>query len=79
MTGLTEMPGIGDYGPGGTFSAAGAVTVERWAQRHGLGFLSFRALQRDNGGCPGTKGAGTCSGLTQPDRYFSPVLGQFTS
>ena len=79
MVGLTEMPGIDDYGPDETFSTADALTIERWAQRHGLGFLSFWALQRDNGGCPGTKGAGTCSGLTQPDWYFSHVFEQFTS
>jgi hypothetical protein len=40
--------------------------------------LSFWALQRDNGGCPGTKGAGTCSGLTQPTWYFSHTLEPFT-
>jgi hypothetical protein len=78
MIGITEMPGIDDFGADETFSAAGAITVLHWAQRQGIGTLSFWALQRDNGSCPGTKGAGTCSGLTQPDWYFSHVFEHFT-
>jgi hypothetical protein len=78
MVGVTEMPGIDDYGPDETFTQADASTIEHWARRTGLGFLSFWALQRDNGGCPGTKGAGTCSGLTQPTWYFSHVFEPFT-
>jgi hypothetical protein len=78
MIGVTEMPGIDDFGAAETFSQADAVALLHWAQKQGIGFLSFWALQRDNGGCPGTKGAGTCSGLTQPDWYFSNVFEQFT-
>jgi hypothetical protein len=78
MIGVTEMPGIDDFGADETFSTANAVTILHWAQQQGLGFLSFWALQRDNGGCPGTKGAGTCSGVTQPDWYFSHVFEHFT-
>jgi hypothetical protein len=44
----------------------------------GVGTLSFWALQRDNGGCPGTKGAGTCSGIHQPAWYFSHTFEPFT-
>jgi len=79
MIGVTEMPGIDDYGPDETFSTADAVTLLQWAQQQGIGFLSFWALQRDNGGCPGTKGAGTCSGVAQPTWYFSHVFEHFTS
>jgi hypothetical protein len=79
MVGITEMPGIDDFGPDETFSTADAVTVLQWAQQQGIGTLSFWALQRDNGGCPGTKGAGSCSGLVQPDWYFSHVFEPFTS
>src|SRR5580704_10851535 len=61
MIGITEMPGIDDYGPDETFSTTNAVTILRWAQQQGIGMISFWALQRDNGGCPGTQGAGTCS------------------
>jgi hypothetical protein len=78
MIGITEMPGIDDFGADETFSAADAITVLHWAQRQGIGTLSFWALQRDNGSCPGTKGAGTCSGLTQPDWYFSHVFEHFS-
>jgi hypothetical protein len=78
MVGVTEMPGIDDFGPDETFSTADAVTLLHWAQQQGIGTLSFWALQRDNGGCPGTKGAGTCSGVVQPDWYFSHVFEHFT-
>ncbi len=78
MIGVTEMPGIDDFGPDETFSTADAVTILHWAQQQGIGLISFWALQRDNGGCPGTKGAGTCSGVSQPTWYFSHVFEHFT-
>ena len=78
MIGITEMPGIDDFGPDETFSQANAITVLNWARSHGIGTLSFWALERDNGGCPGTKGAGNCSGLDQPAWYFSHVFEHFT-
>jgi hypothetical protein len=78
MIGITEMPGIDDFGPDETFSTADAVTVLNWARHQGLGLISFWALQRDNGGCVGTKGAGTCSGVSQPTWYFSHVFEHFT-
>jgi hypothetical protein len=79
MIGVTEMPGIDDFGPDETFTMADAIAVLQWAQIKGIGTLSFWALQRDNGGCPGTKGAGTCSGIAQPTWYFSHVFEHFTS
>jgi hypothetical protein len=78
MIGITEMPGIDDFGPDETFTMANAIAVLHWAQRQGISTLSFWALQRDNGGCPGTKGAGTCSGIVQPTWYFSHVFEHFT-
>jgi hypothetical protein len=78
MIGVTEMPGIDDFGPDETFTAADAIAVLNWAQGKGINTLSFWALQRDNGGCPGTKGAGTCSGIDQPTWYFSHVFEHFT-
>ena len=78
MIGITEMPGIDDFGPDETFSTADAHTILHWADQQGVGLISFWALQRDNGGCPGTKGAGTCSGVAQPDWYFSHVFEHFT-
>ena len=78
MVGVTEMPGIDDFGPDETFTKAQALAILLWADRMGIGTLSFWALQRDNGGCPGTKGAGTCSGITQPTWFFSHVFELFT-
>ncbi|HEY1666242.1 MAG TPA: chitinase [Trebonia sp.] len=79
MIGVTEMPGIDDFGPDETFSMANAVTILNWARHQGLGLISFWALQRDNGGCVGSKGASTCSGVSQPAWYFSHVFEHFTS
>jgi hypothetical protein len=76
--GVTEMPGIDDYGPDETFTMADAPALLQWAASKGIGMISFWALQRDNGGCPGTKGAGDCSGLTQPDWYFSHAFEPFS-
>lgn len=78
MVGVTEMPGIDDFGPDETFTRADALTVLRWAQSKGIALLSFWALQRYNGACPGTKGAGNCSGLAQPAWYFSHTFEPFT-
>ncbi len=76
--GFTQMPGIDDFGTAETFSTSQAPALERWAAAHGLGELSIWALQRDNGSCPGTKGAGDCSGVTQPTWYFSHVFEPFS-
>ena len=79
LEGITLMPGIDDY-PGGTevTQLADAQQVLSFARAHGLALLSIWALQRDNGGCPGTVGASTCSGLTQNPWDFSHVLEHFT-
>ncbi len=79
MIGVTEMPGIDDYGSGETFTEADASTVLGYAESNGLNTLSFWALQRDNGGCPGTAGSDTCSGISQPTWYFSNTFEPFTS
>ena len=79
MLGVTEMPGIDDFGTDETFTEADATTVMNWAQSNGLGMLSTWAVQRDNGRCPGTKGAGSCSGITQTHWFFSHLFEPFTS
>jgi hypothetical protein len=76
--GVTEMPGIDDFGPDETFAQADAATILKWADRHGVGTLSFWAVQRDNGTCPGTQGAGACSGIDQPTWFFSHAFEPFT-
>jgi hypothetical protein len=78
MVGVTEMPGIDDFGPDETFTTADAAPLLQWADQQGVGFLSFWALQRDNGSCPGTKGAGACSGVDQPQWFFSHAFEPFT-
>ena len=78
LEGITLMPGIDDY-PGGTevTQLADAQQVLNFARGHGLALLSIWAIQRDNGGCPGTVGASTCSGLAQNTWDFSHVLERF--
>ena len=75
--GITVMPGIDDFGAAETFTTADAPALLGWAATHDLGLISIWALQRDNGGCVGTKGAGSCSGVAQPTWYFSHVFGLY--
>jgi hypothetical protein len=79
LEGITLMPGIDDY-PGQTeiTSLADTKQVESFAHSHGLALLSIWAVQRDNGGCPGTTGASTCSGIAQNTWDFSHILEHFT-
>jgi hypothetical protein len=79
MVGITLMPGIDDYGAAETTTVADAANVESWAAGKGLAELSFWALERDNGGCPGTGGSDTCSGISQNTWDFSHALEPFTS
>ncbi|MEU8693764.1 glycosyl hydrolase family 18 protein [Streptomyces sp. NPDC048665] len=76
--GVTEMPGIDDYGAAETFTTADATSVYDWALAKGINTLSFWALQRDNGGCPGTGGSDSCSGIAQDTWYFSHTFAPFT-
>ncbi len=78
LEGITMMPGIDDY-PGGTevTHPSDAQQVLTFARAHGLALLSIWAIQRDNGGCPGTVGASTCSGLAQNTWDFSHLLEHF--
>ena len=78
MIGVTQMPGIDDFGTAETFTTAQAPAFAIWAAVKGLGEISMWALQRDNGNCPGTKGASSCSGVAQPTWYFSHVFEPFS-
>jgi len=71
MLGITEMLGIDDYGPPEVFTTADAAMVEHWAAGKGIAELSFWALERDNGGCVGTAGSDSCSGIAQATWQFS--------
>jgi hypothetical protein len=79
MVGVTEMVGIDDFGAAETFQTADAAPVLSWAQSTGINELSFWALQRDNGGCPGTAGSDSCSGISQSKWFFSTTFEPFTS
>ncbi|NUP50291.1 MAG: chitinase [Catenulispora sp.] len=79
MVGVTEMPGIDDYGKPETFTEADATTVLNWANSKGINEISMWASQRDNGGCVGTAGADNCSGISQSTWYFSHKWEPFTS
>jgi hypothetical protein len=78
MVGLIEMPGVDDFGPAETFSLANATTVYDWAVSKGINTLSFWALQRDNGGCPGGPASDNCSGIQQNTWDFSHIFEPFT-
>ncbi|WP_214415349.1 glycosyl hydrolase family 18 protein [Sphaerisporangium fuscum] len=78
MIGVTEMIGIDDYGPAETFTTADAAPVLNWATSKGLAMISFWALQRDNGGCPGTGGSDSCSGISQSTWFFSQTFAPFS-
>ncbi|MFJ2785271.1 MULTISPECIES: glycosyl hydrolase family 18 protein [unclassified Streptomyces] len=79
MVGITEMIGVDDFGPAETFTLANARTVYDWAVAKGINTLSFWALQRDNGSCPGGAAADNCSGIQQNTWDFSHIFAPFTS
>lgn len=79
MIGVIEMPGVDDFGPAETFTLANATQVYNWAVSKGINTLSFWALQRDNGGCPGGAAADNCSGIQQNTWDFSHIFSPFTS
>ncbi|MEY9874799.1 hypothetical protein ABH931_004299 [Streptacidiphilus sp. MAP12-33] len=79
MVGVTEMPGIDDYGKPETLTTADAKTVYTWAVSKGVDEISMWASERDNGGCPGTAGSDSCSGISQSTWYFSHTWEPYTS
>jgi len=79
MLGNTPMIGQNDTS-GEIFTLADAATVESYAARRGIAWLSFWAEGRDNGGCPGTTSASsTCSGLSQNNGAFTQAFQPFTT
>ncbi|MGC5345232.1 glycosyl hydrolase family 18 protein [Streptomyces sp. DT24] len=79
MIGVTEMPGVDDFGPAETFTLANATQVYNWAVSKGINTLSFWALQRDNGGCVGGGARDDCSGIQQNTWDFTHIFAPFTS
>jgi hypothetical protein len=79
MEAMTLLPGIDDY-PKKTevTNLPDAQTMLSFAQANNMNLLSIWAIQRDNGGCPGTCDSNTCSGITQGTWDFSHLLEPFT-
>jgi hypothetical protein len=80
MEAMTFLPGIDDN-PAKTeiTSLANAKTLMSFASSKGMNLLSSWAIQRDNGGCPGTPDSNTCSGISQSTWAFTHLLKPFTS
>ena len=80
MEGNTLLPGIDDY-PRKTEITylADAQRVLDFGRANGIGLISIWAVQRDNGGCPGTTDSNTCSGIVQNTWDFTHLLSPFTS
>jgi hypothetical protein len=72
-------PGIDDY-PTKTEVTylKDARTVAAFARSHGLPEISIWAIQRDNGGCPGTIDSNYCPGIKQPPWAFSHIFDGYT-
>jgi len=79
IEGTTILAGIDDY-PKKTEVTylKDAETLASFAASHGMPELSIWAIQRDNGGCPGTIDSNSCSGITQATWAFSNVFDGFT-
>ncbi|MFL5950047.1 MAG: glycosyl hydrolase family 18 protein [Gaiellaceae bacterium] len=77
--GITLMPGLDDF-PKKTekTTVAHARQVVDYAKANGVDTLSIWAIQRDNGGCPGSTGSNDCSGIVQDTWDFTHVLQPFT-
>ncbi len=79
MEGMTLLPGIDDRKQKNEVtSEPDATTMLNFAQANNMNFLSIWAIQRDNGGCPGSVDSNTCSGITQNAWDFSHILEPFT-
>ena len=79
MQGATIMNGLDDY-PRRTevTDLDDARRLLDFARAKGMSTISMWAIQRDNGGCPGTTGANDCSGIVQDTWAFSHLLQPFT-
>jgi hypothetical protein len=78
MEAMTLLPGIDDYPKKTEVTyTPDAQTMLSLAQANNMNLLSIWAIQRDNGGCPGTRDSNTCSGITQGTWDFSHLLEPF--
>jgi chitinase len=83
QVGIIEMVGLDDYGSGGEtgpleiFTPRDAVDVTVWSWLHDIGSLSFWALGRDSGACPGQH-SDSCSGVRQAAWQYTRTMSAFT-
>ena len=81
MQGATIMNGLDDY-PRKTESTSLQDAQQLYdfasAADTRMSTLSMWAIQRDNGGCPGSTGSNDCSGIVQNTWDFSNILNPFT-
>jgi Glycosyl hydrolases family 18 len=79
MEGNTIMPGIDDYPKKTEVTYPDeAQLLYDFAKSVGINTLSFWAIQRDNGGCPGSRSSSRCSGIVQNPWDFSHILEPYT-
>ncbi|MGH3159929.1 MAG: glycosyl hydrolase family 18 protein [Streptosporangiaceae bacterium] len=78
MEGMTLLPGVDDRGKIETTWLSGALQLRKFAAAQHMSLLSIWAIQRDNGGCPGTFDSNTCSGVKQQPWAYSHRLEPFT-
>src|SRR5258706_6052524 len=80
LVGITIMNGLDDY-PRRTESTSltDAQRILDFARTNGISELSIWAIQRDNGGCPGSTGSNNCSGIVQNTWDFTHLLAPFTA
>ncbi len=80
LVGITIMNGLDDY-PRRTESTSlsDAQRILDFARTNGISELSMWAIQRDNGGCPGSTGSNNCSGIVQNTWDFTHLLAPFTA
>ena len=80
LEGAIIMNGLDDYPRKTESTSVGdAIDLRDFAVRNGMSALSMWAIQRDNGGCPGSTGANNCSGIMQGTWEFTNNLKGFTS
>jgi chitinase len=77
--GIIQMNGIDDFGTTEVYTVPQAQALVTWASAKGIAFMGFWALERDNGSCPGVKGAWNCSGIDQSTWAFSETYAPFTA
>ena len=75
LEGITLLPGIDDYPKKTEVTYLRTPAGARFARAHRRPLVSIWAIQRDNGGCPGTIDSNSCSGIKQSRWAFSRVLG----